>query len=396
MRALRFELFSGLTGLDRLEGDWTRLAAACPDLGYVQLWGWHRAFQENLSRNPGNALFGVFYDPAEPVAIFPLQRDVTTVAGISLQALALPRHEHMSYADVLVRPEYRGHALLAALERELVMRDEAHDVLVLGPALADSTASALLAADTRGLRFTQPCDQSDALRTLPYAEILQGLSKNFRGNLRKARNRLDKHGADVRVMAASTPTTLPQAFAHFLGLEASGWKGPAGTGTAIVLDPALRGFYTQLVERLGPTGALTIQVLMLGVKPIAAQFAITSGQRCYLLKIAYDEAQAALAPGNLLLERLLQKYEGHPHIQYVDLVSGAAWHSSWKPVVREVRRQLLFRRTTRGLLAWGLLRGKGPLRRLHRRVSDGLPQAVRQDSRPHGFVPRNEAKGPTR
>jgi hypothetical protein len=103
---------------------------------------------------------------------------------------------------------------------------------------------------------------------------------------------------------------------------------------------------------------------MIDHQPAAAQFAIVSGQRCYLLKIAYDEAHASVAPGNLLLERVLQKYESHPAIKHVDLVSNAAWHTSWKPVVRDVHTHLLFRRSPRGLLAWSLLRGKGPMKRL--------------------------------
>jgi hypothetical protein len=375
MVELRFELFAGSAGLDRAKTDWKRLTAAYPDPGYVHLWEWHRAYLSALARRAEDARYGVFYDGSDPVAIFPLQRGVTTVAGVSLPAFVLPHHDHLHYADVIVRPEYRRRPLLAALERELTSRDEAFDVFVLGPVLADSATSALVASEARVLSSSQTIGRSDALETKPYEQFLDGLSKNFRGSLRKARNKLAKHGAAVHVPATSTSDELPDAFEQFLVLEASGWKGRSGTGTAIALDPALRSFYGQLVERLGPTGAVEINVLVLDTQPIAAQLAITSGRRCYVLKIAYDETHAALAPGNMLLERLLQKYGDHAEIRHVDLVSSAAWHTSWNPIVRDLHSHLVFRRTARGLLAWSALRSKEPLRRIYRHVSDRLQQA---------------------
>ena len=153
-------------------------------------------------------------------------------------------------------------------------------------------------------------------------------------------------------------------------MESSGWKGRNGTGTAIANDPRLLAFYRQLVERVGPTGQCEIHLLVAGGADVAAQFSVVAGQRCYLLKIGYDESHAQLAPGNMLLERLLKRYEGDRVVKHIDLVTDAAWHDSWKPQTRSAHRHYLFRPTTKGLLAWAALQGKQALRPVRRRVSE--------------------------
>jgi CelD/BcsL family acetyltransferase involved in cellulose biosynthesis len=367
---VRLELLPGVAGIERLAGDWQRLYEQAPNPSYVQMWGWHRAYLDSLAPEPDDALYAAVYSGAECLAIIPLVRQPLTVAGIPLKALGFPTHEHMSHADWLVKSSFRERLSPSWLLQELAVREPSVDVLALGPLLADASASAALAANPAVFCVSEPGGQSDALSSLSYETLHTSLSKNFRGNLRKARNKLEAHGADVHILWADTPADLARAFESFLAIEASGWKGQGGTATAIGLDPTLRRFYGQLIERLGPGGACAINVLLLRDHPVAAQFGIRSGDRYYLLKIGYDEAHAPLAPGNLLLEKLLKKYENHPRVKYIDLVSGAEWHMSWKPEVRAVFRHLVFRPSPRGLLAWAALSSKPPLRRLRRRLKE--------------------------
>jgi CelD/BcsL family acetyltransferase involved in cellulose biosynthesis len=259
------------------------------------------------------------------------------------------------------------------------------DVTRLGPTMEDSTASAAVRAlGSRALRVTEPDGVSDALESGPYEALVDRLSKNFRGALRKARNKLGRLEG-VAVAWASTPAAVEAAFPRFLEVEASGWKGTAGAGTAIALDPTLRGFYGGLARRLAEAGHGRINLMMHGERVMAGQFGIVAGDRYYLLKIGYDQSYRHEAPGNLLLERLLQTVAGDPAIRYVDLVSDAAWHQSWKPVQRQVLVHHVFQRTPLGAAAWAALRGKQLLRpmvrELRRRVREYAAR-VRPDGAP--------------
>src|SRR5690606_17756733 len=100
--------------------------------------------------------------------------------------------------------------------------------------------------------------------------LLDRLSKNFRGSLRKARNKLARL-AGVEVRWAREPAEIYPAFERFLEVEASGWKGDGGIGTAIQLDPTLRAFYGGLMQRLAQTGRARINLMMHGDRVMAGQ-----------------------------------------------------------------------------------------------------------------------------
>jgi CelD/BcsL family acetyltransferase involved in cellulose biosynthesis len=360
----RFELFAGADGLERLSPAWRRLCERLPDLHFAQLWEWHRAFVDHLAPSPGEALFVAVYEGDEVSAIVPLVRR-TRFAGLGCTTLELPRHEHMAQADLIVDPASTRRLKLTSLLEALEARLGSFDMLRLGPVLEDSMATRLIEA-TDHLCGTEPAGHSDALLARPYPALMSEVSANLRSSLNRARKRLARAGG-ARVVAASAPDELARAFPVFLAIEASGWKGAAGTGTAIALDARLRAFYDQLIARLGASGRCQIHTLFAGDTAIASQVGVVVGQRYYQLKIGYDERYAHLAPGNMLLEAVLQEYAGHATVRYVDLVSGADWHHSWRPIARKVLQHFVFRPSLRGRLAWAALAARQasrPARRL--------------------------------
>lgn len=391
MSSLRLEVFHGPSGLERLARDWNHLAERIPGKSCVHLWEWHRSYLAALAPAPEQALYCAFYASGEPVAILPLERATERLMGLALDTLRLPAHAHVPYGDVLLHP--RARLDMRLLIRALRRAGLRWDLLLMGRVLADSAVASLMRARpesryaglpaallpglpgglpaglharlSAGLWAVEEVGASDALPTLPYEELLARMSKNFRGSLRKTRNRLARL-ANVRFVSARTPAALADAYPAFLEVEASGWKGAAGT--AIKLDPRLRAFYGQLIAHLGPSGRCEIHLLVAGEQVIAAQLAILADERCYVLKIGHDEGYRHLAPGNMLLEHLLERYQGDAEIAYVDLVSNAAWHRSWNPIVREVLCFYLFQPSPRGLLAWSGLRGKQVLRPAYHEV----------------------------
>jgi CelD/BcsL family acetyltransferase involved in cellulose biosynthesis len=379
----RVEVFHGAAGLDALAEPWRALFDALERPSYVQLWEWHRSFVEALAPDPDAVYFGVLYDGEAVVAIVPLVFTREQLLGLRVHVAGLPRHEHVRHGDILVHPRIMGRFDLARVLGDLRARvRRPWDVTRLGPAMDDATATAVMRALGPGaLQVTEPDGVSDALETGPYEAMMDRLSKNFRGALRKARNKLARRQG-VTVTWARTPADVDQAFPRFLEVEASGWKGTAGSGTAIELDPALRSFYGGLARRLAASGRGRINLMMDGDRVMAGQFGVMAGERYFLLKIGYDESYRQEAPGNLLLERLLQEIAGDAAIRYVDLVSDAAWHQSWKPVQRQVLVHRVFQRTPAGVAAFAALRGKQLLRpmvRALRQRARELAARVRPD-----------------
>jgi CelD/BcsL family acetyltransferase involved in cellulose biosynthesis len=94
------------------------------------------------------------------------------------------------------------------------------------------------------------------------------------------------------------------------------------------------------------------------------------GDTYNILKIGYDETHSAMAPGNVLLERLLQDISTRKTLTRVDLISDMAWHRNWKAAQEDVFTLYLFNRSPRGIGAWSVMQARnmmGGLGRVLRR-----------------------------
>jgi CelD/BcsL family acetyltransferase involved in cellulose biosynthesis len=112
--------------------------------------------------------------------------------------------------------------------------------------------------------------------------------------LRRQRRRMDEKGA-VTFSTAQDPAAIAPALADYLMLEASGWKGRAGT--AARQDSAVRSFMQSVIAALGSEGRVRIDRLSRGHTPLAAAITLRAGDAGWFWKIAYDEEAARYSPG---------------------------------------------------------------------------------------------------
>jgi hypothetical protein len=95
-----------------------------------------------------------------------------------------------------------------------------------------------------------------------------------------------------------------EAFEQFLALEASGWKGQAGT--AIASRPVDAAYFRGLAAAFAAQDGLQVDALLLDGKPIAMGVLIESAGTRHFLKIAYDESQSRHSPGRALTIAMIQ------------------------------------------------------------------------------------------
>jgi hypothetical protein len=109
---------------------------------------------------------------------------------------------------------------------------------------------------------------------------------------------------------------IEAALKDFLLLEASGWKGLAGT--AIVNDPAIRDFVRQAVTALAADDRARIDGMFLNGQAIAACVTLTSGNTAWCWKIAYNEGVSRASPGVQLVLELTSDLLSKPAPTRVD------------------------------------------------------------------------------
>jgi CelD/BcsL family acetyltransferase involved in cellulose biosynthesis len=136
-----------------------------------------------------------------------------------------------------------------------------------------------------------------------------------RKELRRQRRRLEEI-TTVRFTTASVPADVNPALQDFLVLEASGWKGIAGT--AAVNDAGIRRFLETTVMALALEGKARVDRMALNGRAIAATITLTSGSTAWCWKIAYSEAFARSSPGVQLLLELTEALLGRPQVERAD------------------------------------------------------------------------------
>jgi CelD/BcsL family acetyltransferase involved in cellulose biosynthesis len=115
-----------------------------------------------------------------------------------------------------------------------------------------------------------------------------------RKELRRQRKRLAEMGHLV-CAADTTPSNISVALGDFLGLEAAGWKGRAGT--AARSREEIANFVARAVSALAHERKAQIVRLCIDGNAVAALVLLRSGDMGWAWKIAYDEAYVRFSPG---------------------------------------------------------------------------------------------------
>jgi CelD/BcsL family acetyltransferase involved in cellulose biosynthesis len=122
--------------------------------------------------------------------------------------------------------------------------------------------------------------------------------------LRRSGRRLSDTGA-LLFTTASEPATVAAGLEDFFSLEASGWKGEAGTAAAH--HEEVTSFIKTALPALAAEGKVAVHRLLLDGRAIAAAITLHSGDSAWYWKTAYDETFARFAPGVLLSAALTEE-----------------------------------------------------------------------------------------
>jgi len=154
-------------------------------------------------------------------------------------------------------------------------------------------------------------------------------SRNRLKDLRRRERRLAERGT-VIFETATAGEPLREALDAFLRIEASGWKGEAGT--ALASRPATKAFAHALFrEGDGPVG-VRADGLRLDGRLIAVSLSLLAGGTATLLKTAYDETERACAPGLVLEAEIVRRLHATGFAERLDsaTLAGSALESFYR------------------------------------------------------------------
>jgi CelD/BcsL family acetyltransferase involved in cellulose biosynthesis len=110
---------------------------------------------------------------------------------------------------------------------------------------------------------------------------------------------------EAKFSILETPRDLEAELDDGFRVEASGWKGEAGT--AIVSAPETAAFYRGLARVFHERGELRLSRIVLDGETAAFDFCLLHRGRLYLLKTGFDERFRRLAPGLVMRLSIIER-----------------------------------------------------------------------------------------
>ena len=163
-------------------------------------------------------------------------------------------------------------------------------------------------ADRFGRALLEPADDAETY-------IRNALVRKRRKEINRLGNRLAETGT-VELRVLGRDDEIDEWIDTFLQLEASGWKGKAGT--AFASDPAQEEYFKTIMREAFRRNQLMMMMLTYEGRPIAAKVNFVRDGGAYAYKIAYDEEMGQYSPGVLLEMEHIKYFHGMDRLMWVD------------------------------------------------------------------------------
>lgn len=325
-------------------GAWNELALRTRPAQPTRSYTWVRAQLEHLGKPGGHWSVAFVSRGARLVGVLPLV-SAPAPRGTArwLPVLRTLADDHTPIAGPLLGDvEHGRHVLQLLVAAHLRRRPRPASILFEGM-VAWHPAGAVLRdglAPYRLQRFADVAEGSTVDARVPFTEHVAALSRNARSQWRRAERNLARQG-ELTFTLEADPRQFGAHYEEFQALEASGWKGRAGT--AIATAPGDAAFFRTLLGDLSAAGHLRWHVLRLDGRAIAMEIGIRFAQRLVVYKVAYDESLRTHSPGHVVWGRVLEAACADPAIRTIDLLTHDSLAQRWNASPYPYDRFLLHR-----------------------------------------------------
>jgi len=305
-----------------IEKEWLELAKQV-GTHFLHYPGWYKA---QINAYPETDIFfAAVYRFDELVSVVPLQIIKQKTPLGSLSILGLAYENEMGVTDCLANGYIENplKTILKAVKNNGIKYNVARFRCVVESGCFISFTTNVQNIFLKKTHNSKYLDVSEGMEA-----FYNNYSSKFKRNLRRKKSKAEEIGS-IGFRSTLENIDLDEAYAIFLWLEDSGWKGDRGT--SIIKQPDKSLYYQTLLESYSSYKNICINLLYLDKEPIAAQFGVISGETLYLLKIAYNEQYSQISPGYLIVDQLIQSIDEHHLYKKISFVTSVDWADRWKP-----------------------------------------------------------------
>jgi CelD/BcsL family acetyltransferase involved in cellulose biosynthesis len=324
---LRIEIVESLEALELYRDDWDRLLLKSGRGNPALSYAWIASFFEHCMRPGQSWLCVLAFSDREMVGVLPIVSSLHPLFGEGAISLSTPTDLQTQGADLLALPGMELEVMVAMLDA-LESRVSRWFSLSFTRIPEESATCRLVSESVRGYRIMSDLNGWGSYVSLmgSIEDHLETFGGNFKRNLKKAQNRLDRlPGTRLEFLKHSGDNS--DIAEHFFHLESQGWKGKEGT--SIGQSPKLLRFYGSMLKRLSQSGWLEWHALWRETDLMAGHMAIRLNDVLTIPKISYSEEYSRVSPGNLLFLSMLEREFDDSSSTEIDCLTDMAWHKSW-------------------------------------------------------------------
>jgi hypothetical protein len=251
----------------------------------------------------------VVWDNGTLGAVFPMRLE-RRWRGTPVPALCSWRHRNMVLCTPLIRAASAAKCISALLQSGLAPVVE-FDLVAAGGFFFGALAEA---ASGGGCPWVVTDAYARAL-LVRGSDPRSRFNSNMKNNLRRWESRLRARGT-LSAVRLAPGDDIDAWREEFLRLEASGWKGEAGTALASREED--RRFAVEVFAEAFRRDRLLITGLNLDGRPLARHVVLTAGEGAVTFKIAYDETHAKCAPGIVAEVDNVRQFMETPGPRWID------------------------------------------------------------------------------
>ena len=301
---LDIKILRGREQIEALSHDWRALAQTC-EL-FVD-YDWLRIWMQSFATGAEDEIVILRATRASRlVAVLPLVKRRARWRQMPVRMLRLCTNQHSPYGGGTIAAEDRHRTIAALADAVSAMSD--WDVLELsGIRVLDATGIHLMlrmlakhigAPYRVEYQFVLPLDAD-------WERYYNGLSTNFRTNLRRTERKLAERGP-VSIEVFTGPDRIDEGFAALLNVDSQSWKSTAGE--TISSDADLSRYYHGVASAYGAEGRAWVTVVKAGDLPVAAVLAFEHNGAAYAVKASTLSSveSGTISPGHFALIQVIE------------------------------------------------------------------------------------------
>ena len=359
---MKVEIAQTLEQLEKYAEAWDTLALAVPHKAPTLSYAWVVSYFKWMLL-PGERWLCFFaVDNERLKGVLPLVITSQKVFGNNQSRIRVPQNDHIFSVDFLSSADCQVEVYSAFIESLLEFEPKIFDFALMR--IPDNSPTLEMMQRERGFFFVRAFAGNGSylkLESKNYEDYFSTLGREFRKSVGKSRRRYEKLQATATRFYQGDEAGLDK-LSLFMELEASGWKGQAGT--AIQKTPTLVEYYSSIIKHLSRLGWMEFHFLEAENEIIAGHLAVRMEQTLFLLKIAYSEKYSFCSPGSVLKEKVIMRAYELKDTEEINFVSDMPWHSHWKADKRNFYDLWLYPRRPLPLMRGGMRKIKNDIREL--------------------------------